>query len=404
MRRCPTDRRAAGKRQGGPLHLGPPTAVFHIVTLRRRRRRPLARGHAAGGNVDQRWLHVSSARHPRRHPLTGEELVVEPFARLIERGELIAYRYEGFWEPMDTIKDKQRLDALAESGKAPWRCGTRRGRASPRLRRLMLPLRLEAALGDAPTCSLSARMRTTSRSAARARCSRSELAPQARSLGRVRRRRARDEEARASAAAFPTRARRQWSSTIPRRVLPVWRRGREGRLRGAEADGSPDVSSPTRARPPSGSSTRLRAHLEHLGDHLVLEYEVPKYDGDLGAPNLFVEISEELAERKLQTLQEHFESQHGKRWFTDDVFRAVLRLRGMESGFKTGLAEGSTAGRSCSSAHETAGDRKPTGTSGSGWATYLLERGHEVTGLDTGLPSGRDGSTTGRTAACDHDR
>jgi glucose-1-phosphate cytidylyltransferase len=51
----------------------------------------------------------------------GEELVVEPFARLIERGELIAYRYEGFWEPMDTIKDKQRLDALAESGQAPWR-------------------------------------------------------------------------------------------------------------------------------------------------------------------------------------------------------------------------------------------------------------------------------------------
>lgn len=50
----------------------------------------------------------------------GEELVVEPFGRLIEKGELIAYRYEGFWEPMDTIKDKQRLDALADSGKAPW--------------------------------------------------------------------------------------------------------------------------------------------------------------------------------------------------------------------------------------------------------------------------------------------
>jgi len=51
----------------------------------------------------------------------GEELVVEPFARLIDEGELLAYRYEGFWEPMDTIKDKQRLDALDESGNAPWR-------------------------------------------------------------------------------------------------------------------------------------------------------------------------------------------------------------------------------------------------------------------------------------------
>jgi glucose-1-phosphate cytidylyltransferase len=51
----------------------------------------------------------------------GEELVVEPFARLIEESELITFRYDGFWEPMDTIKDKQRLDALAESGMAPWR-------------------------------------------------------------------------------------------------------------------------------------------------------------------------------------------------------------------------------------------------------------------------------------------
>jgi glucose-1-phosphate cytidylyltransferase len=50
----------------------------------------------------------------------GEELVVEPFQRLIAREELLAYRYEGFWEPMDTIKDKQRLDEYAESGRAPW--------------------------------------------------------------------------------------------------------------------------------------------------------------------------------------------------------------------------------------------------------------------------------------------
>jgi glucose-1-phosphate cytidylyltransferase len=51
----------------------------------------------------------------------GEDLVNEPFARLIARNELLAYRYEGFWEPMDTIKDKQKLDALWESGAAPWR-------------------------------------------------------------------------------------------------------------------------------------------------------------------------------------------------------------------------------------------------------------------------------------------
>jgi glucose-1-phosphate cytidylyltransferase len=50
----------------------------------------------------------------------GEELVDQPFARLIERGELHTYRYEGFWEPMDTIKDKQKLDTLLESSHAPW--------------------------------------------------------------------------------------------------------------------------------------------------------------------------------------------------------------------------------------------------------------------------------------------
>lgn len=53
----------------------------------------------------------------------GDELVEQPFARLIERDELLAYPYDGFWEPMDTIKDKQKLDALLESGNAPWLTG-----------------------------------------------------------------------------------------------------------------------------------------------------------------------------------------------------------------------------------------------------------------------------------------
>jgi glucose-1-phosphate cytidylyltransferase len=50
----------------------------------------------------------------------GEELVDEPFSRLIERGELLTYRYEGFWEPMDTMKDKQHLDSLVDGQRAPW--------------------------------------------------------------------------------------------------------------------------------------------------------------------------------------------------------------------------------------------------------------------------------------------
>ena len=50
----------------------------------------------------------------------GEELVNEPFQRLIKRGDLLAHRYEGFWAPMDTLKDKQRLESLAEAGTRPW--------------------------------------------------------------------------------------------------------------------------------------------------------------------------------------------------------------------------------------------------------------------------------------------
>jgi glucose-1-phosphate cytidylyltransferase len=50
----------------------------------------------------------------------GEELVEQPFRRLIEKGELLAYRYEGFWAPMDTLKEQQDLEALYELGRAPW--------------------------------------------------------------------------------------------------------------------------------------------------------------------------------------------------------------------------------------------------------------------------------------------
>jgi glucose-1-phosphate cytidylyltransferase len=51
----------------------------------------------------------------------GEDLVHEPFQRLIGAEQLLGYRYEGFWAPMDTLKDRQQLEALAESGRAPWR-------------------------------------------------------------------------------------------------------------------------------------------------------------------------------------------------------------------------------------------------------------------------------------------
>ncbi len=65
-------------------------------------------------------------------------------------------------------------------------------------------------------------------------------------------------------------------------------------------------------------------------DHLILEYEIPKYDGDLASPNLFVQFSEELAKEKADTLCRYFRTQRNKHWFDDDTFLGLMRLRGME--------------------------------------------------------------------------
>jgi LmbE family N-acetylglucosaminyl deacetylase len=75
-------------------------------------------------------------------------------------------------------------------------------------------------------------------------------------------------------------------------------------------------------------------------DHLIFEFEIPKYDGDLGSPNVFVPIEERLARRKAELLVEHFASQRSKYWFTADVFLSLMRLRGVESRSPTGYAEG----------------------------------------------------------------
>jgi LmbE family N-acetylglucosaminyl deacetylase len=74
-------------------------------------------------------------------------------------------------------------------------------------------------------------------------------------------------------------------------------------------------------------------------DHLVLEYEVPKYDGDMGSPNLFVPLSEDLRRRKIDHLMTHFGTQRPKRWFKEDLFSGLLRLRGMECNSPTSFAE-----------------------------------------------------------------
>jgi LmbE family N-acetylglucosaminyl deacetylase len=74
-------------------------------------------------------------------------------------------------------------------------------------------------------------------------------------------------------------------------------------------------------------------------DHLILEYEVPKYDGDLGRPNLFVPLDEATAREKAAAILEGFPSQRDKRWFTEELFMGLTRLRGMECNSESGYAE-----------------------------------------------------------------
>jgi len=74
-------------------------------------------------------------------------------------------------------------------------------------------------------------------------------------------------------------------------------------------------------------------------DHLILEYEILKYDGDLGSPNIFVALEDKIRQAKIKNILTHFPTQAGNSWFTADSFQALMRLRGVESNAPAGYAE-----------------------------------------------------------------
>ena len=94
---------------------------------------------------------------------------------------------------------------------------------------------------------------------------------------------------------------------------------------------------------------RLDAHQDHrlvadltwntFRDHLILEYEIPKYDGDLGQPSVFVPLPLDVCEQKVRYIMDVFESQRAKRWFQKETFFSLMRLRGMECNAPSGYAE-----------------------------------------------------------------
>jgi LmbE family N-acetylglucosaminyl deacetylase len=97
------------------------------------------------------------------------------------------------------------------------------------------------------------------------------------------------------------------------------------------------------------TTSRQDAHQDHrlvgeltwntFRDHLILEYEIPKYDGDLGQPAVFVPLEAEHYQKKVQFLMDAFPSQHTKRWFQPETFLSLMRLRGMECNALSGYAE-----------------------------------------------------------------
>jgi LmbE family N-acetylglucosaminyl deacetylase len=75
-------------------------------------------------------------------------------------------------------------------------------------------------------------------------------------------------------------------------------------------------------------------------NHLILEYEIPKYDGDFGSPNVFAPLNELICRRKIETIIGAYQTQREKSWFARDLFLSVLRVRGMEANASSGYAEG----------------------------------------------------------------
>lgn len=81
--------------------------------------------------------------------------------------------------------------------------------------------------------------------------------------------------------------------------------------------------------------------------HVILEYEIPKYDGDMGSPNVLVPLTEQELQSKINILLCSFPSQRDKHWFAGDLFKGLARIRGMEAGGATLYAEGFYASKLC---------------------------------------------------------
>ena len=110
------DGRVSGQRQGPLLLAVRPTFSYNLIACEN------GQGARSRPARLRTWITAASYLQPQvfDYMRPGEELVVEPFQRLIDAGELVAYRHDGFWASMDTLKDKQLLEDMLEKGRTPW--------------------------------------------------------------------------------------------------------------------------------------------------------------------------------------------------------------------------------------------------------------------------------------------
>ena len=284
---------------------------LHLPRRRARRGRP---GHAASSrwHDGRLWINGGSSSSATTSSTTSSRArswSSEPFQRLIADGSSLAYRHDGFWAPMDTFKDKQMLDALYRARRRPWAVWSRTSRTvQPSTARVMHRPSLTA---DAGLLGLIAAPRTAApRSSPRRphrrhrdRLRRHAAAPAGDDRPAVEVRWVVFSGARRAGATRPARARPP-SSTAPTRrrststsfrdgYFPYDGRARSRTVRGPEGRLDPDLVF-THYRDDLHQDHRLLSELtwNTFRDHLVLEYEIPKYDGDLGRPNVFVPLDE----------------------------------------------------------------------------------------------------------------
>jgi len=152
----------------------------------------------------------------------------------------------------------------------------------------------------------------------------------------------REAEARCAAALFvdPTALRGPLLQTFPDGCMPFVGAEVKAVFAALQHTVSPDLIF-THNRKDAHQDHRLIADLtwQTFRDHWILEYEIPKYDGDLGQPSVFVPLPPEVYQKKVRYLMEVFPSQHSKRWFAEETFLSLMRLRGMECNAPSGYAE-----------------------------------------------------------------